>query len=64
MNSTKNVHRWREYFEDLFNPTDRPFGEEAEHENSETGSLISMAEVAEVVKKLLGGRAPGVDNIS
>lgn len=31
--------------------------------NSWAGSHISMAKVAEVVKKLLGGRAPGMDEI-
>jgi len=51
------VIRWGEYFEDLLNPTDTR-SEEAESESSETGPPISGAEVAEVVKKLLGGKAP------
>ncbi|KAI3353538.1 hypothetical protein L3Q82_020068 [Scortum barcoo] len=37
------VGRWKEYFEDLLNPTDMPF--------------------TEVVRKLLGGKALGVDEI-
>ena len=56
------VSRWGEYFEDLLNSTDTP-SEEAESESSETGSPISGADVAEVVKKLLGGKAPGVDEV-
>jgi len=42
--------------------TDTPL-EEAESESSETGPPISGAEVAEVVKKLLGGKAPGLDEV-
>ena len=57
------VDRWKEYFEDLLNPTDTSSGEEAGPGCSGAGSPISGAEVAEVVKKLLGGRAPGVDEI-
>ncbi|TWW62340.1 hypothetical protein D4764_04G0009870 [Takifugu flavidus] len=44
------VDRWKQFFEDLLNPPG-------------TGSRISGDEVAEVVKKLLGGKAPGVDEI-
>ena len=57
------VRRWKEYFEDLLNPTDMSFVEEAEAEGSEVDSSITQAEVTEVVKKLLGGKAPGVDEI-
>ena len=64
LTSTRDVvTRWREYFEDLLNPTDTPSHEEAESGFSEAGSPISGVEVAEVVKKLLGGKAPGVDEI-
>ena len=57
LTSTRNVvDRWKEYLEDLLNPTDRPG-------DSGVGSPISGAEVAEVVRKLLGGRAPGVDEV-
>ncbi|XP_048857101.1 uncharacterized protein LOC125724452 [Brienomyrus brachyistius] len=55
--------RWREYFEDLLNPTDTPSNMEAECGDLGVDSPISGVEVAEVVKKLLGGRAPGVDEI-
>ncbi|TWW55948.1 hypothetical protein D4764_09G0009980 [Takifugu flavidus] len=40
-----------------------PSSEEAGPGDLGTGSLVSGAEVAEVVKKLLGGKAPGVDEI-
>ncbi|KAI3352082.1 hypothetical protein L3Q82_020905 [Scortum barcoo] len=53
----------RKYFEDLLNPTDLPSNEEAEDGDSEVDSSITQAEVTEVVRKLLGGKAPGVDEI-
>ncbi len=37
--------------------------EEAEAGGSEVASSITWAKVTEVVKKLLGGKAPGVDEI-
>ncbi|KAK3551381.1 hypothetical protein QTP70_016644 [Hemibagrus guttatus] len=52
------VGRWKEYFEDLLNPTDMPSVEEPEAD-----SFITQAEVTEVVQQLLGGKAPGVDEI-
>ncbi|KAI3365026.1 hypothetical protein L3Q82_010076 [Scortum barcoo] len=55
--------RWKKYFEDLLNPTDLPSSEEAEAGDSEVDSSITRAEVTEVVRKLLGGKAPGVDEI-
>ncbi|KAK3532449.1 hypothetical protein QTP86_018088, partial [Hemibagrus guttatus] len=54
---------WKEYFEDLLNPTDTPSDEEPEAEDSEVDSFITQAEVTEVVQQLLGGKAPGVDEI-
>uniref|UniRef100_A0A3Q3JAD5 Reverse transcriptase domain-containing protein n=1 Tax=Monopterus albus TaxID=43700 RepID=A0A3Q3JAD5_MONAL len=57
------VGRWKEYFEDLLNPGAMSSDEEAEAEGSEVDSSITQAEVTEVVKKLLGGKAPGVDEI-
>ncbi|KAK3517314.1 hypothetical protein QTP70_002959 [Hemibagrus guttatus] len=57
------VGRWKEYFEDLLNPTDTPSVEEPEAEDSEVDSFITQAEVTEVVQQLLGGRALGVDDI-
>ncbi|KAK3567248.1 hypothetical protein QTP86_015079 [Hemibagrus guttatus] len=54
------VRRWKEYFEDLLNPTDTPSIEEPE---AEVDSFITQAEVTEVVQQLLGGKAPGVDEI-
>ncbi|KAI3365660.1 hypothetical protein L3Q82_010734 [Scortum barcoo] len=57
------VGRWKKYFEDLLNPTDLPSNEEAEDGDSEVDSSITQAEVTEVVRKLLGGKAPGVDEI-
>ncbi|TWW73429.1 hypothetical protein D4764_15G0008230 [Takifugu flavidus] len=64
LTSTRDVvDRWKEYFEDLLNPTNTPSSEEVGPGDLEMGSRISGAEVAEVVKKLLGGKAPGVDEI-
>ncbi|KAK3508104.1 hypothetical protein QTP70_014279 [Hemibagrus guttatus] len=57
------VGRWKEYFEDLLNPTDTPSVEEPEAGDSEVDSFITQAEVTEVVQQLLGGKAPGVDEI-
>ncbi|KAK3541273.1 hypothetical protein QTP86_019410, partial [Hemibagrus guttatus] len=57
------VGRWKEYFEDLLNPTDMPSVEEPEAEDSEVDSFITQAEVTEVVQQLLGGKAPGADEI-
>ncbi|KAK3549912.1 hypothetical protein QTP86_015528 [Hemibagrus guttatus] len=57
------VGRWKEYFEDLLNPTNTPSVEEPEAEDSEVDSFITQAEVTEVVQQLLGGKAPGVDEI-
>ncbi|KAI3366640.1 hypothetical protein L3Q82_009329 [Scortum barcoo] len=44
-------------------PSDLPSNEEAEAGDSEVDSSITQAEVTEVVHKLLGGKAPGVDEI-
>ncbi|KAK3567642.1 hypothetical protein QTP86_020413, partial [Hemibagrus guttatus] len=57
------VGRWKEYFEDLLNPTDTRTVEEPEAEDSEVDSFITQAEVTEVVQQLPGGKAPGVDEI-
>ncbi|KAI3366564.1 hypothetical protein L3Q82_000487 [Scortum barcoo] len=57
------VRQWKKYFEDLLNPTDLPSTEEAEAGDFEVDSSITQAEVTEVVRKLLGGKAPGVDEI-
>ncbi|KAK3534690.1 hypothetical protein QTP86_020345 [Hemibagrus guttatus] len=54
---------WKEYFKDLLNPTDMPSVEESEAEDSEVESFITEAEVTEIVQQLLGGKAPGVDEI-
>lgn len=57
------VDRWKEYFEGLLYPTDAPPVEEAGPEDLGAGACFSGAEVAEGVRKRLGGRAPGVDEI-
>ncbi|TWW77407.1 hypothetical protein D4764_12G0007970 [Takifugu flavidus] len=64
LTSTRDVvDRWKEYFEDLINPTNAPRSEEAGPGDLGAGFRISGAEVAEVVIKLLGGKAPGEDEI-
>ena len=57
------VSRWGEYLKNLFNPTDTPSDEEAESESLEMEPPISGAEIAKVVKKLLDGKAPGVEEV-
>ncbi|KAK3554501.1 hypothetical protein QTP70_024406, partial [Hemibagrus guttatus] len=57
------VGRWKEYFEDLLNPTDTPSIEEPEAKDSKVDSFITQAEVTEVVQQLLAGKALGVDEI-
>ena len=46
------VRRWKEYFEDLFNPTNTHSKEEAEPEGFRLGSPITKVKVAVAVKKL------------
>ena len=57
------VGRWKEYFEELLNPTNTHSVEEAEPRVSGLGRPISGVEVSEVLKQLRGGGAPGVDEI-
>ncbi|KAK3569195.1 hypothetical protein QTP86_026474, partial [Hemibagrus guttatus] len=57
------VGQWKEYFENLLNPTDSPSVEEPEAKDSEVDSFITQAEVTEVVQQLLGEKAPGMDEI-
>ncbi|KAI3375503.1 hypothetical protein L3Q82_003833 [Scortum barcoo] len=52
------VEWWKEYFEDLFNPTNTHSLEKTEPEGSEVGALMSGAEVAEAVKQLRKQRCP------
>ncbi|KAK3535000.1 hypothetical protein QTP70_001958 [Hemibagrus guttatus] len=54
---------WKEYFEDLLNPTDMPSVEDPEAKDSEVDSFITQAEVTEVVHQLLDGKVLGVDEI-
>ncbi|TWW59301.1 Transposon TX1 uncharacterized 149 kDa protein ORF 2 [Takifugu flavidus] len=62
LTSTRDIaDRWKEYFEDLLNPNNTPSSEEVGPGDLGIGSHISGAEVAEVVKKLLSGKARGVD---
>ncbi|XP_013872670.1 uncharacterized protein LOC106523692 [Austrofundulus limnaeus] len=57
------VGQWKEHFEDLLNPSFMSTFDESESEDSGEDESITMAEVTKVVKKLLGGRAPGVEEI-
>ena len=57
------VEWWKKHIEELLNPTNTSSVEDAVFEHSGGALSISLAEVAEVVKKLLSGKAPGVDEI-
>ena len=59
LTSTESIVRqWKEYFEELLNPTITHSEEEAEPEDYGLGSLITGVEVAGAVKQLLRGTAP------
>ncbi|KAI3374381.1 hypothetical protein L3Q82_006209 [Scortum barcoo] len=60
------IGRWKEYFEDLLNPTNTCLHPLRKWRlgTLKVDSSITQAEVTEVVCKLLGGKwAPGVDEI-
>uniref|UniRef100_A0A8C6KVF0 Endonuclease/exonuclease/phosphatase domain-containing protein n=1 Tax=Nothobranchius furzeri TaxID=105023 RepID=A0A8C6KVF0_NOTFU len=57
------VGRWKEYFEELLNPTNAHSEEEPELGGLGMDCPISGAEVAEVVKQLHSGGAPGADEV-
>lgn len=57
------IGRWKENYEDLLNPTATSSAEGAEPGDSEVDASITQTEVNVVVAKLLGGKAPGVDEI-
>ena len=44
-------NQWKEHFEDLLNPINMLSVEEAKLDDSGEASLISLAEVSEVVKR-------------
>ena len=56
------VRPWKEHFEDL-NPVSMSSIEEAKSKDLGEDSYITLAEVVEIVKKLPGFKAPGVDEI-
>ena len=58
------VGRWREHFEELMNPKDTPPVQESEPEASGVFMTISLMEVTVVVKELLSGKAPWLDENS
>ncbi|XP_070399891.1 uncharacterized protein [Nothobranchius furzeri] len=57
------VRRWKEYFEELLNPTYAHSEEEPEPGDLGMDCPISGAEVAEVVKQLHSGGAPGANEV-
>uniref|UniRef100_A0A3P8RJK0 Reverse transcriptase domain-containing protein n=1 Tax=Astatotilapia calliptera TaxID=8154 RepID=A0A3P8RJK0_ASTCA len=63
ISTEKIVRQWKEYFGDLLSPTDTSSEEEAESGDEGKDPPISGGEVTEAVKHLLGGRAPGVDEV-
>ncbi|XP_070399597.1 uncharacterized protein [Nothobranchius furzeri] len=63
MSTEAIVGRWKEYFEELLNPTYAHSEEEPEPGDLGMDCPISGAEVAEAVKQLHSGGAPGVDEV-
>ncbi|TWW67219.1 hypothetical protein D4764_02G0002600 [Takifugu flavidus] len=59
----EDFRRWKEYFQELLNPTNTYPQGGTESDDQEVDHPISGAEVAEVVKQLPGGGAPGADEI-
>jgi len=59
----KGKEESKEHLDDLLNPASMSSIEEAEFEDFGKDLSITLAEVSEVVKKLLGGKALGVDEI-
>ncbi|TWW59207.1 hypothetical protein D4764_06G0007370 [Takifugu flavidus] len=57
------IRRWKEYFQELLNPTNTYPQGGTESDDQKVDHPISGAEVAEVVEQLPGGGAPGVDEI-
>lgn len=57
------ARQWKEHFEELLNASNMSSKEEEEVEDSGETSPISKAEVTEVAKMLVSGKAPGVDEI-
>ncbi|TWW63630.1 putative RNA-directed DNA polymerase from transposon BS [Takifugu flavidus] len=57
------IRWWKEYFQELLNPTNTYPQGGTESGDPEVEHPISGAEVAEVVKQLPGGGAPGADEI-
>ena len=53
----ETVKQWKEHVEELLNPTNMSSMEDAEFEDSGGPLPISLAEVSEVVKKLLSSKA-------
>ncbi|TWW80233.1 hypothetical protein D4764_01G0000480 [Takifugu flavidus] len=58
------IQRWKEYFQELLNPTNTYSQGGTELEDQDVDRPISGAEVAKIVKQLPGGGAPGADEIS
>ena len=64
MTLTRDIVRQRkEHLGELLNLTNMSSEEDVEFEELGESSLISLAELSEVVKKVLSGKAPGLDEI-
>ena len=64
LTSTESIaQRWKEYFDDLFNPTNMHSEEEVALEDFWVDSFITGVNVAGVVKQPSNGSAPGVGEI-
>lgn len=54
---------WKEHIEKLLNPANTSSSQQVAPKDSGEDSFISLEEITEIVKKLVSGKAPGVDEI-
>ena len=57
------LRRWKEYFEELYNPISGPEVSPIEESNEESVSDLSAEELSDAIKSLKSGKAAGIDEI-